>query len=264
MKVLEERDVSMQRLLLLSLVLIGIAVALLFFAVPTSRGVSSSPFSPPDITGEVRYTDGTPVAGASVTLNNTRTGDEVQTKTTDEGTWCINMKTTINARNGDEILITVSAPHSVEKKKSEILVVNTSELVQEVNFVFEMELVEGPPGLPGDGDGSSGDSSAGDKPSAGETRTNATATEETISEDQPSPSPAPAPSQIGERGNEDVAGESETPLPLKEEGEGKEGKRISGFQLMYAVSAGLIAIAALFIFIIRKLRLTGKGGMKKG
>ncbi len=257
MKRLEKKDTNIQRQLLLSSVLIGIAIfSVLFFAVPTSRGESSSPFDPPDVRGEVRYTDGTFVVGATVTLNNTRTGDEVPTKTIEDGTWCINMKTTIHARNNDTILITVSAPNSVEKTLSKTLIENTSELVQEVNFVFEKDAEEGPPGLPGDGD------SASDEPSVGETKTNATATEEIISEDQPSPSPSPSPSQIGERENESVAGKSETPSPLKEEEEGKEGKRISGFQLVYSVSAGLIGIAVLFI--IGKLRFTGKGGIKKG
>lgn len=257
---LEKRDTNIQRQLLLSSVLIGIAIfGALFFAVPTSRGESSSPFYPPDVMGEVRYTDGTPIVSAIVTLKNTRTGDEVQTKTIDDGTWCINMKTTIHAKNNDTILITVSAPNSVEKTLSKTLIVNTSELVQEVNFVFEKESLEGAQGLlPGGNGGSTSD----------ELSENAAATEEergaeNISGQQPSP-PSSPPSGIEEKGNESVAGEgqSETPSPLKEERRdegGGKSRSTPGFQIPYAGAAGVIAVATLALFVIKRFKGVEKG-----
>lgn len=268
MKGLEKRAVNMQRLLLLSsiLALMGVAMlGLIFVAVPASRGEIPPP--PPDIFGKVCYSDDTPVEGATITLNNTnKTDRETQTTTDGNGEWSVNMRATMGAENGDEILITAFVPNSVEKTKNEILVVDRSNYTQEVNFVFEKKSEAGPPSLPSNGDGGG---SGGSPPSDELLEEKANATEEekgleNVSEQQSSPSPSPSPSGIEGEVNESAAGEgqSETPSPLKkgEEGAGKS-RGIPGFQLFYAGIAGLIAIATLFI--IRRIRLTGKGGIEK-
>lgn len=275
MKGLEKGAVNMQRLLLLSsiLALMGVAMlGLIFFAVPASRGEIPPP--PPDILGKVCYSDDTPVEGATITLNNTnKTDRETQTTTDGNGEWSVNMRATIGAENDDEILITAFVPNSVEKKKNEVLVVDRSNYTQEVKtFVFEKEEESE---QPGDGSGSSGGGSGGSSsPTSDELlegKANATEEEkgaENVSEQQSSPSPSPSPSGIREgEANESAAGEgqSETPSPLKKGEEGEEGagksRGISGVQLFYAGIAGLIAIATLFI--IRRIRLTGKGGIEK-
>ena len=251
---LEKEDINaalISRLLrpaLIGLVMFGS----LFLAIPPSAG--DFPPSPPDIFGRVYYSDDTPAEGAIVTLKNTRTGDEVSTETASDGTWCINMQTTIGAENGDEILITAFVPKSEEKEKSVRLVVDRSNYTQEVNFVFEKESLEGAQGLlPGGNGGSTSD----------ELSENAAATEEergaeNISGQQPSPPSSPS-SGIEEKGNESVAGEgqSEMPSPLKEkgrdEGEGKN-RSTSGFQIPYAGAAGVIAVATLTLFVIKRFK----------
>ena len=236
-------------LLTLSSILVAITIFGLLFSVIPASGDAPPPI-PHTVEGKVCYSDDTPVQGASVTLNNTRTGEEVQGTTDENGEWSVEVANTIHAITGDEILITAFIPDSVEKKKSKILVVNTSEEPQIAeDFVFEKQS-ESP------GDGSSGGSSSGGTtpvPTPAEAKTNAA---DTDTEQQPSPSQSES--------IEDE-GESETPSPLLEDGgKGEEGtgksKGIPGFQILYAGLAGLIAIVALFS--IRKLRRS-RGGEKR-
>ena len=225
------------------IVMFGAAFLILSLVFPIVSG-GGPPSFPHTIKGENYYSDDTPVVNASVTLNSTRTSKEVERKTDENGEWEVEVTTTIDAKNGDEILVTAFAPNSVEKRKSAMLVINKSEFVQEVNFVFEKKTKSS--GSLSDGNGGSGSgSSSGDGSSPSdelpEEKVNVTEEEkgaENMSEQQPSPSLSP--SEIEENGNESVAGEM--PSPTKEgESEGKD-KSIPGFQLVYAGIAGLIAI----------------------
>lgn len=235
---------------------IFLVLSLAFLPVVSGDGPPSFPHT---VEGLVCYLDDTPVVDASVTLNNTRTSEELETKTDEKGKWMVEVRSTIGARNGDEIQITVLAPNSVEKEKRATLVINTSEFVQGANFVFEKQSVEGPPGLP-----SGGGSTSDGLP---EEKVNATATEEgkgaeNIRELQPSPSP----SGIIEEGWESVAGEGQTgtPSPLKEEEEGAgKSRSIPTFHFLYAGAVVLIAIVGVFIIIKLRLIRKSKGGEEK-
>lgn len=235
---------------------IFLVLSLAFLPVVSGDGLPSFPHT---VEGLVCYLDDTPVVDAGVTLNNTRTSEEWETKTDEKGEWMVEVRSTIGARNEDEILITVLAPNSVEKEKNATLVINTSEFVQEANFVFEKQSEEGPPALPSDG-GSTSDGLPGEK-------ANATATEEgkgaeNIRKLQPSPSP----SGIIKEGRESVAGEGQTGTasPLKEEEEGAGKNRSSpGSQFLYAGAAGLIAIVGFFIIVKIRLIRKSKGGEEK-